>query len=661
MKRSIIIFAILTIALITAGSVLWMRSRSEKPVSSEQSSAKPQTPPPAQPGQKKVAVEPILLRFVPQNNQTLAYQFDMQSESVVDMGFLLSKVKPDDKTQSAAVQQKEKTVVKLNASGELCLKFHEFQPGVWNIAAFIEGLTYQLNAVTPSYAETVGFPFIFRINSGGYLSDFQFTEGIPNEAKEFIRHVLYTLQTGFPGEAKTEWKTKENDTAGSYRADYEIEDTSDPQSVRLKKQKTEYLSVLAQKDIPDAYIRIEKSRNEITVPRRGAWLLTIESEESLSSMSGGHEWGKSTGKFSARQISKDVSLKFPDTFDKFLVLVNSKKYRKSKYYATEKYFNQLGAGLDMSGALKKYEELKNSDISNARSFAEKFLVNYLRQNPQASFDLVNLLDQDPKRERFDQSTQLVLWRLLTEAGHTEAQQAVIGAAADPKYSNLTHIRAVAYVHDFENPEPFLAQELWKLHRDLPADSENQNIKEIKAMSLYAIGSLGYKDKLNDEIKPEIGRQLAENLRNADSPAEQASTLSAIGNYGGSEVLKDIAPYFSSSDESVRASAYDAIRRMDAPEAVDLLAKAVSTEQSSKVREKAFTTLAEMPPTSAGVELAKTTVSAVDNPKEQEPLVKVLGENLKTYPQNEQVLRDLLRKNPDNRVKKEVYKYIVPKQ
>lgn len=31
------------------------------------------------------------------------------------------------------------------------------------------------------------------------------------------------------------------------------------------------------------------------------------------------------------------------------------------------------------------------------------------------------------------------------------------------------------------------------------------------------------------------------------------------------------------------------------------------------------------------------VFSVENPKEQEHLVKVLGENLKTYPQHEQVL------------------------
>ncbi|OQX24197.1 MAG: hypothetical protein BWK80_22055 [Desulfobacteraceae bacterium IS3] len=657
MKRNIII-AVLLLTAISIGSVLWLR-KSEKPVSQVQpeptvAQPQPQAPRP----EPKKAPEAFLLRFSPKNGQTVVYKFETQSEADIDFGFLLSKIKTDNKSQNPVKQEKSHVILK--ASGDLCLKFYEMQTGVWNVAAFMEGLTYQLNNVTPAYAKALEFPFVFRMNAGGYLSDFQFTAGIPDEAKEFIRQLLYTLQTGFPSEAKTGWKTRETDVNGTYLAEYAIEDTSDAESVRLNKRKLEYTAVQAGKDIPGSQIRIEKSRNTVSVPRDGAWLLTLEGEESSSSSSEGFVWGKSTARYSARQISEDISGKFPDMFDKFLAALNSQKYKKSKYYATDEQFDKLGAGLDMKGALAKYSELKNSGINNARSVAEKFLVNYLRQNPQASSDLVNALDKDPKREQYDQSTQLILWRLLTQAGHTEAQQALIGAATDPEYSDLTHIRAVAYVHDFENPEPFLAQQLWDLYKRLPADSAKPEDQELRTMSLYAIGSLGYKDKLNDEIKPEIGRKLTENLKNTDNPGEQAVTLSAIGNYGGSEILNDITPYFSSSDERVRASAYDAIRRMDAPEAVGLLAKSVKTEESPKVREKAFTTLAEMPPTSAGVELAKKEVLSVENPKEQEPLVKVIGENLKTYPQNEQVLRDLLQKAPDNRVKKEIYKYIVPK-
>jgi len=187
----------------------------------------------------------------------------------------------------------------------------------------------------------------------------------------------------------------------------------------------------------------------------------------------------------------------------------------------------------------------------------------------------------------------------------------------------------------------------------------QTIRERKTMSLYAIGSLGHQEKLNEELKPEIGKQLVANLKNTDDPKEQSLTLTAISNYGGADVLDEIAPYFTAEDSGVRASAYDALRRMDDPAAIAVLAQHYATEKSPKVRQAALQTLVRMPPTAEGIEWARKEALVVDFREGQEALVKVLGENLKEYPENEAVLRELLKQNPSNRVKQEIYEYVVP--
>jgi len=322
-------------------------------------------------------------------------------------------------------------------------------------------------------------------------------------------------------------------------------------------------------------------------------------------------------------------------------------------------FDEIGAKLDINAALEMYKDLREKHPENAGRYAEKFFVNYLRQHPQACFDLVGIMDKDPKRERLDQSTQLILWRLITQAGHKEAQQAVIEAVTDPKFSDLTHIRALAYVHDFEHPESFVSDALWQFYKDLPASSQEQTQQELKNMTIYALGSLGSEDKLNETIKPQISSRLVENLYNTDKPEEQTVTLAAIGNYGGEEVIDAVEPYFSSENEDVRSSAFDSLRRMKDPVAAETLAKHFETESSPKVRVVALRTLKSMPPTSEGVTWANKTVMKTEAPEEQEILVGVIGENLKDHPDNEKTLRDLLKKNPDNRVKREIYKYIAP--
>jgi len=120
--------------------------------------------------------------------------------------------------------------------------------------------------------------------------------------------------------------------------------------------------------------------------------------------------------------------------------------------------------------------------------------------------------------------------------------------------------------------------------------------ELRTATLYAIGGLGHKDKLNDDIKPFIGKQLVDHLNGSDHIREHSVTLEAIGNYGGSDVLENIEPYFTHPEEHIRSAAYDSLRRMDDPKAVELLERSFKNERSFEVKKAALQTLASMPAT-----------------------------------------------------------------
>ncbi|HDN26363.1 MAG TPA: HEAT repeat domain-containing protein [Thioploca sp.] len=697
MKRVFVIATFLVAIIVVAIAVFfWQAEKTEEPATLPappekvvQSSQPPpktlatpdsQQPAPKkseQPTQKKV-VKPIQLRFSPTNGNTLAYSFEGEAETQIDFWFLIAQVMPSDAAKSGGSQQRQKSEIKLKASGELYLKYYAYKPGRWNVAAIIRGLDYQINGQTATYAEAIQYPVAFRMNNKGYISHFKFVKDISPQAKQAVQNLIYMMQVGFAKEAKTTWRTREVDPTGTYRAEYILEQAEPTEpTIHLTKRKLKYLSIKAAQSglghaMADTNTRIEHSLHQITLPQKGSWLLSIKQQERTVSTTGSYEWATGNSRFSAHRIARSLSKQFPERFAQFLADLNSPRYIKPKYYATDERLNWIGANLDINGALAKYAEVKQSGIMNASSTAEKFFVNYLRQKPQAAFEVVGILDGDSKAERFDQSTHLTLWRLIIETGHTEAQQAVVQAATESHFSDLTHIRALLYVHDFEYPEAFMVEKLWELHQDMRnseglqqmlSDSvpsvDVQTIRERKTMSLYAIGSLGHQEKLNEELKPEIGKQLVANLKNTDDPKEQSLTLTAISNYGGADVLDEIAPYFTAEDSGVRASAYDALRRMDDPAAIAVLAQHYATEKSPKVRQAALQTLVRMPPTAEGIEWARKEALVVDFREGQEALVKVLGENLKEYPENEAVLRELLKQNPSNRVKQEIYEYVVP--
>jgi HEAT repeat protein len=183
---------------------------------------------------------------------------------------------------------------------------------------------------------------------------------------------------------------------------------------------------------------------------------------------------------------------------------------------------------------------------------------------------------------------------------------------------------------------------------------------MQIIILYALGTLGSDEKLNDSLKPVIEKSLADNLKNTKDTQTQVATLQAIGNYGGSDILDQVLPFFSSDSEQVRVAANESIRRMDPGKAFDTFVDSYSAESSQNVRTSALKILESMKATGETVSWAGKEGLAVDESADQESLAKVLGKNIKTYPEAEEPLRKLLAKKPSNNVKKTVYRYIVPK-
>ncbi|MDM8564113.1 HEAT repeat domain-containing protein [Candidatus Halobeggiatoa sp. HSG11] len=599
------------------------------------------------------------LRFKPKDGQTLAFHFEGKSNAKIDFGFITPNIATSGNSSASAPSQGQKTPVTMQTSGELYLKYFALKPDVWQVAAKLADVTYQLNQETPRYVDAISYPFTFQMTTLGFLSHFKFTKNIPTEAQQFVEQLLNTLQIAFPKESKIEWRTKEIDKTGRYQAIYKL-NKMDTKLATLTKQKLKYFSTrVASFDINPAMSKsqtqIENSLTTVTTSVKGPWFSTLKHTEKINSLSGTYKWAETQVKAQIHQIKKDLTGVFPATFAQFLNRLNAAKFAKSKYYNTDPYFDKLGKNLDMDSALNLFEQLKNSKVPNANRTAEKFFVNYLRQHPQAAFDVVNLLDGDPKRKRFDQSTQLVLWRLITEAGHVEAQQAIVNTLNDSNRSHLTKMRALAYMHDFEYPEASTVNALWQFTSGL----DTKDDREYRTMSLYALGSLGNNDKFNDVVKPEIGKLLVTNLEGSDDPREQAVILGAIGNYGSAEVLDAVEPYFTAKNEGVRASAYDALRHVEAPRAIEMLTTHYEAETSPNVRAAAVKNFSKMTPTLEGVNWANKAVLKTDASKEQIPLVEVLGKTLEDYPDNEGTLRALLKKDVDNKVKKNIYKYIVP--
>lgn len=600
--------------------------------------------------------------YSPEPGETLAYRFSIDSDTM-----LSPEIFSAGNTGAPIGKSDGETKFTLKSSGDLFLKFYPPEKKGENIhvAGAVADYDQTINDATPVYARAVTYPFVFDMNPKGYMSDIRYTKGIPEEAKSMVRTLLYSMQTAYPKNNGKTWQTREIDSTGQYQANYVFAEKSDKKSgLFIEKSKEKYLKINATDNdmnplLRAASVRIEKSRAETLVPFKGAWILKTGLAESTVMESGKKELGKSTISFMAEREDKKPPAPFASTFKEALATLGSQSWFKEKYTITDSVLDAQSKNLDMDQALKVFLDMRKALTSSDRRKAEAFMLNYLRLFPKAAYDLIRALDADPKKERFSHEDQLLLWQLIAEAGHGDAQKAVLDAVTNSAFSDLTHMRAMAYVHSFEYPEDFMLDTLWGYYKTLDRKSTNSSVKELGTMTLYAIGGLGSEDKLNDGLKPEIGKSLVENLNKSKDTAEQITLLESIGNYGGSDVLAQIGPYFSSKSEEVRIASFNAIRRMNDPAAFDTFVTYYDKESSQKVKSTALKILVTMPASEAVVSWAGKEVLSVKETDDQNALAKVLGQNLETYPQSEKSLRALLSRKPANLVKKTVYKYITP--
>ncbi|MFA6034220.1 MAG: hypothetical protein WC889_15075, partial [Myxococcota bacterium] len=454
-----------------------------------------------------------------------AYSFDLSAEAKIDTGVLKMDIK-----KSAGEVLTGKTISASNTSGgELRLKFYADQSGGWNVAGMLSGVKSAANGKSPDWLWATEYPFTFRMDVRGKVSAPVFVADIPGEAESFVLRIIYDMQAVLPGARQPSWTVEESGANGLNEVVY-TEQSWDQAggALGLKKAKRRVKSVAAKNmEIPflaNPSMNIIKSETVVSVTL-SKWISELSGVESVVFLSDGKEWSRSDSRTSIKLIDGGAD-GFPATFAAFRDLMRSQKLVQKVLGHTDPELDRLCAGLNMDGALSKYLELLKTD----KNAAEKFMVNYLRLNPKASEDLLRLLDRDNKMQRYDEKTQLVLWRLIIEAGTPEAQRAIISAAIDPSYSTLSHVRAIMYSIDFENPQQFMVDEMLRLHRNPDINGEPRRKVMTENMSLLAVGSMGYKDKLNEDTINSVAKELTDNLHRFEvNNGEVSLTLKAIGN------------------------------------------------------------------------------------------------------------------------------------
>lgn len=600
-----------------------------------------------------VQADALALAFRPEDGETMAYQYEMRSFSDVDVGYLLKVAGASTQGSNAARGDRQR--IEVTSRGRLNFKFFAAPAGGWNVGARVTELTYSMGDQASADRGAMKQPFAFSFKSDGTLDGFAFTPGVSPKARAALKQILSWFQIVVPKEPRATWFGSETDATGTFQARYDLLD-SNVSAVTISKRKTNYVS-LATSLTPRANSTLADvvlSKLTYNIPRSGAWLTSATLEEKLSLRTGGLAWGNVYSAGSIQSLSQVGMASWPVTFDDFRAEVQSSAYQSAKYYETDPTLDALWANLSTSSAVARFASM----WSKERKLAEALMVNFLRQKPSRSAELIRLLDESTKRDTgIDENTRLTLWRLNAKAGHKEAQTAQVDAALSPSFSRRARMNALAHL-DFENPEPSVVERALQFRRSTVTTTDRSE-RELGSMALLTVGGLGDASHANQAMNDTIAQKLVGYLSAAKTPADTATALQAIGNTGNSVALDAVKPYLNSSDESIRVNALEALRRMDSPQATGVAIESFEQNTDVETRTAALRSLSTMPATPETMNWGRNALSSTMADETRSQLAAWLASQASNYPENATVLRELLRNTTSFEVKKSILKYISP--
>ncbi|MDP4529050.1 HEAT repeat domain-containing protein [Alkalimonas delamerensis] len=487
--------------------------------------------------------------------------------------------------QAAAFQQSAATTAAtmeplgMDFSGTLFMALYPAENSGWQVAGRIKPDLLLLNQLAPIFMPHMETPFAFRLSAQGVISHFVFPENLHNDAEHVIRQLVHYLQLPLPRSARSEWTTTEFDTMGKYQGAYRLVQLTLEQLAVVQKTKTGYAELhspylFEQGGRTDAWLGDNQAFYELSA--KGAWIQRVEGQEQLSSTLGALPLSEMHSYYRLIRGHDQPAIPFPAHFADFLQLI-AKTVLSTLQEAISAELLLMVDGLSADDFLLLYQSV----FAENPQVARELLIAFLTHHPEASADLVEVLDSI---SGMTEQQELMVWHALAYVGGRAHQMALLKAAASGRMES-TRTRALAHSHGVQAPVQDFVDGLLGIYHG--RDSY------IADMALLTVGSLGDQSRDTSDMTTNIGDYLVSMLYSANSHDDQALILSALYNTADAGALTAVEGFLQHEAESVRAAAFETIAAMDTSDSFASFARAFQGEASDEVRQVALQSVQDM--------------------------------------------------------------------
>lgn len=475
-------------------------------------------------------------------------------------------------------------------------------------------------------------PFRVRFATSGMPLKFEFPEGVSEEHRSLLENLIRSFQVSLDNEHATadSWQVLESNGSGTYQAEYRRTGAAS-----LEKSKRSFV-VAAPGGFNWSSIQ---SSERITIDDSHDWLTEMTVEETLrSDGQGGPAMTVSNHASLHLQAGAQLALAH-DRWD-FIAAQGSQSGAR-----IDKPVPRISAAEARRRILQTVPELDNTKRGRLA------LIHRLRDLLRVDDSLPAVILEILQTQQLSDRTRADLYLALELTGNDSAQAALVSVVTDSSWSLRDGMRAIVALAGIKQPTAESLATLWQTAQNGFGGDRQQ----MASSAAFALGSIG--SAMHRADNPDYASLRSDLLSNAGSSGDayqRSVYITALGNTQDPALANDVAAFLNDPEPTVRRAAALSLGSLDTDQVADTLVSHYRAEDNMYVRGAITESLQSWTqPTDAAMSMFRQSIRTEVDEGVRYHLALLLAKNLKAFPENEPVLRNIMRTERSKRIREKV--------
>ncbi|NNF99036.1 MAG: hypothetical protein HKM93_06635 [Desulfobacteraceae bacterium] len=501
----------------------------------------------------------------------------------------------------------------------------------------------------PSLNEALSSLFYVIFSKQGLALRQTFPGNTDKPIQEMLWELVRSFQVAVQNSSDGKWDVEEEHGSGIYSARYEIQTDG-----TLQKRKLKYLFFKQRgaSGMKQGKIDIKRSLATITLNKDGSWIDQMRFEEELAVTSDSKTILRAHTTSKLVQLStwtaENLAIDKIST-DSALARITATENGDTATVSPVTEIQDPVSPEELSEASDTLDELMDAFIfgTEDRQYLRHQLRELIQQYPELSDRIPALIAQ----HHLTDHTAADLIHLLEQAGHDEAQTALVTLMNESTADHLNRIRATVALGGLDEPSLAALNGLWQRF----GDRSDPIAKDLSNTAILSIGSIAARQRIPDpDSYGTLSDQLENSLAYANDAETRAVVLKAIANTGGPELSPTVQSYLSDPQPRVRAAAATSLGRMAPDGVARSLADKLTDESNRRVRTAIGTGLLESKQADTyALSVINELIPTETNESSRYAMVQYLGMHLAEYPEGRTTLENALKIEPSKRISQRI--------